>query len=125
VICLCGVGWVGGGGNWNSAMLLKEPQVLKFEWEMTGVFNGLHHLQGASFNPSQNFAFAAAGKGAITLHALRSVSIFSLIFSIQSISGISLSRRKPKSGFSVRSESLHRQNVHRLAGIPCKRELYA
>lgn len=30
--------------------------------------------KGASFNPSQNFAFAAAGKGAITLHALRSLA---------------------------------------------------
>lgn len=30
--------------------------------------------QGASFNPSQNFAFAAAGQGSLTIHCLRSVS---------------------------------------------------
>ncbi len=30
--------------------------------------------QGASFNPSQNFAFAAAGQGSLSFHAFRSVS---------------------------------------------------
>lgn len=30
--------------------------------------------KGVSFNPSQNFAFAAAGKGDIASHTLRSVS---------------------------------------------------
>lgn len=30
--------------------------------------------KGASFNPSQNFAFAAAGKGTFAVHAFRSVS---------------------------------------------------
>lgn len=30
--------------------------------------------KGASFNPSQNFAFAAAGQGSLGFHAFRSVS---------------------------------------------------
>lgn len=40
--------------------------------------------EGASFNPSQNFAFAAAGKGSIAFHTLRSVSIKSLAFTSNS-----------------------------------------
>jgi hypothetical protein len=46
--------------------------------------------------------------------------------SLISISGTALSARKPISGtVSVQSNSFHIQNLQRLAGFSCKRELYA
>jgi hypothetical protein len=43
-----------------------------------------------------------------------------------SISGTALSDRKPISGrFPMRSDSFHRQNVQRSAGVSCKRKLHA
>jgi hypothetical protein len=47
-------------------------------------------------------------------------------YSGTSISGTALSGRKPISGgFSVRSDSFHRQFVQRSAELSCKRELHA
>ena len=40
---------------------------------------GLVGGKGASFNPSQNFAFAAAGQGSLFIHICRSVQLSPLL----------------------------------------------
>jgi hypothetical protein len=80
----------------------------------------------SSRNATLKIYLAAALSSAVNpLSATNSQSISQGSFRA-SISGTALSGRKPIIGrFSVPSESFQRQNVQRLAGLSCKRELYA
>jgi hypothetical protein len=64
--------------------------------------------------------------GGFTICDILSKSGLFQAYSQTSISGKALGRRKPISGrMSVCSDSFYRQNVHRLGGLSCKRQLHA